>query len=105
TRRGWERIGDWDERIQAGDYDVFLRAKDRALQHGDVKPFHVLWELYFHHYMRLTFKMKYPPFVNQEQIIMPSAKWTEPVIREYMAPADKIFFQSDRSSAREPVQE
>lgn len=103
TRRGWELIGEWDERIQAGDYDVFLRAKDRAVKYGDVKPFHVLWELYFHHYMRLTFKTKYPPFEGQENIIMPSIKWSESVIREYMADADRIFFQSGRSSAREPT--
>ncbi len=105
TRRGMDLIGEWDERIQAADYDVFLRAKDRAVKHGDVKPFHVLWELYFHHYMRLTFKMKYPPFVGQENIIMPSIKWTESVIKEYMATADRIFFQSERSSAREPTNE
>lgn len=105
TRRGWEKIGEWDERIQAADYDVFLRAKDRAVKQGDVKPFHVLWELYFHHYMRLTFKTDFPPFVNQDKIIMPSVKWTEKVIREYMAPADRIYFKSGRSSAREPSNE
>jgi len=101
TRKGWNLIGEWDERIQAGDYDVFLRAKDRAVKQGDVKPFHVLYELYMHHFMRLTFKMEYPPFVDAQHIIVPSAKWTEPVIRDYMATADKVFFQSDRSSARE----
>ncbi|MGA0334326.1 MAG: glycosyltransferase family 2 protein [Kiritimatiellia bacterium] len=103
TRRGMERIGDWDERIQAGDYDVFLRAKERSVTHGDVRPFHVLGELYFHHYMRLTFKTDYPPFEGQEQIIMPSIKWGEARIREYMATADRLYFQSARSSAREPT--
>ena len=99
TRRGLEAIGPWDERLMAADFDIFLRAKTRALEVGDIKPVHLLCEVYMHHFMRLTLKGEHPPFADADRLIELVDKWDRPAIRRLMADCDRIYFQSDRSSA------
>lgn len=99
TRRGLDAIGPWDERLMAADFDVFLRAKERALQRGDIKPVHLLGEIYLHHFLRLTLKAKPAPYADQERLIEIDGKWDRTTVRRLMADSDRIYFQSGRSSA------
>ncbi|MEO0583761.1 MAG: glycosyltransferase [Bacteroidota bacterium] len=74
-RRALAKIGMWDERIQAADFDLFNRVKERALTEGDIQPIQLLLGIYFHHYQRLTMKSDYPPFQNKDQMIRLDEKW------------------------------
>ena len=76
TRNALDKTGIWDERIEAADFDFYLRTKKRNQAFGDIKPIHILLGVYFHHYGRLTFKgMRHYPFVDKMNIITPEEKW------------------------------
>lgn len=84
SRRGWDKVGSWDERLQAADYDLYLRSVDRHLTHGDIQPMQVLHDLYMHHYIRLTLKArKHPPrFADAANLVRLQDKW----------PSDKLDY-------------
>lgn len=75
TRRGYELVGPWDERIQGADWDLYARSKKRAITHHDVKPVHTILAAFNHHFVRLTSKSKPPPFADLDNIISPEKKW------------------------------
>lgn len=78
TRRAFERIGLWDERIQAADFDLFMRSKKRSLDIGDIRPAHLALGIYMHHFGRMTVKYgtgKPAPFFDGDSLIPLSAKW------------------------------
>lgn len=75
TRKGLETIGLWDERIQAADFDIFMRTRKRFIEVGDIQPAQLLLGVYLHHYCRLTMKQKYPPFKDGANIISINQKW------------------------------
>lgn len=99
TRRGWDLIKPFDERIQAADFDVFLRTKQRALETGDIKPFHLLVEVYLHHFQKITLKSDYVPFVDRSNLIHIAEKWPKDRIRKLMEECDRIYYGPHRSSA------
>ncbi|MFA6922870.1 MAG: glycosyltransferase [Bacteroidales bacterium] len=75
TRRGIEKIGKWDERIQSADFDIFLRAKKRSLEFVDIKSCHVMLGVYLHHYNRLSRRRKKTSFIDKENKILIKEKW------------------------------
>lgn len=89
TKKGLNVLGEFDERIQAGDFDLFLRAKQRSINKGDIKPAKVILGVFVHHYVRLTSKGFYPPFVTKENMIRIQDKWG----KEY---ANKLLENADR---------
>ncbi|MBM7037668.1 glycosyltransferase family 2 protein [Vibrio ulleungensis] len=82
-----EKIGRWDDRIQAADFDLFLRTKERHLTHGDIKPVHIALDTFNHHYIRLTAKIKYPPFKDKNNLISLDEKWGKETQSKYL-PSD-----------------
>jgi len=76
-RSALEKIGWWDERIQAADFDLYLRSRQRADSVGDIRPVHICLGVFNHHYIRLTAKEKYPRFADQDQLIALETKWSE----------------------------
>jgi GT2 family glycosyltransferase len=73
-----EKVGLWDERIQAADFDLYLRLKKRQEEVGDVKPLHYALGVFIHHYIRFTINSgKYPPFYDREKHITIKEKWQE----------------------------
>ena len=88
-RSAFDKIGTWDERLQAADFDIFLRSKVRSVSHSDIKPVHIMLGLYLHHFLRLSVKtVKYPPFVDGENIIPLLKKWDMEQVRPYLEAAD-----------------
>ncbi|MDR1344724.1 MAG: glycosyltransferase [Tannerellaceae bacterium] len=77
TRRGYELLGGWDERLQAADYDMYMKTKSRYLTHADIKPPVNIMEIFIHHYGRLTLKKDYIPFKDKANIISIEEKWSE----------------------------
>lgn len=74
-RRALDKIGLWDERIQAADFDLFLRVAQRRRSHGDIRDVHVALDCFVHHYIRLTLKGGYPPFADRDNLIALDQKW------------------------------
>jgi hypothetical protein len=71
------KIGLWDERIQAADFDLFNRLKEYSQKEKNVLPLQLALGIYFHHFQRLTVKQDYPPFANKEDMITMPSKWGE----------------------------
>ena len=76
SRRALELLGPWDETQQAADFDLFLRTAMRAREVGDIRPMHIALDCFNHHYIRLTMKGGYPPFVDKDKLIPLDEKWT-----------------------------
>lgn len=75
NRKAIEKIGLWDERIQAADFDLYMRTKKRSLEVGDIKPCHIAMGVFVHHYIRLTVYNKPTPFVDANNLISLEQKW------------------------------
>ncbi len=76
-RSALAKVGQWDERIQSGDFDLYLRTYKRALEVGDIKPMHICLDTFIHHYIRLTSKTDYPQFADHENLLALDKKWSE----------------------------
>jgi glycosyltransferase involved in cell wall biosynthesis len=76
SRRALKLLGPWDETQQAADFDLFLRTALRAREVGDIRPMHIALDCFNHHYIRLTMKGGYPPFVDKDKLIPLDQKWT-----------------------------
>ncbi len=75
SRRALELLGPWDERVQAGDFDLYLRSKQRSLERGDIRPCHVALDVYVHHYVRLTLRGSRAPFLDADRLVSLDDKW------------------------------
>lgn len=84
SRRALALLGPWDETQQAADFDLFLRTAQRAREVGDIRPMHIALDCFNHHYIRLTMKGGYPPFVDRDKLIPLDQKWT-PEQRAWLA--------------------
>jgi len=84
-RSAIEKIGLWDERFQAADYDLYFRSLDRAKTIGDIKPVHICLDVYVHHYIRLTVNVKYPPYVDKDNLISVTDRWPISMLDDYDA--------------------
>jgi GT2 family glycosyltransferase len=85
TRRAISIMGDWDERIQGADWDLFIRTKKRSVETGDIKPCHIARGVFIHHYIRMTAKyaVKPTPFADRDKMIEVRAKWTAEEIDQF----------------------
>ncbi len=83
-RSAFEKIGIWDERLQAADFDLFFRTKERSIKYGDMKPLQIALGIYIHHFQRLTLRSKkLSPFADQANIISLKEKWGDKVEKLY----------------------
>lgn len=84
SAKGLEAIGLWDERIQAADFDMYVRSKKRFLEKGDVKPCHIIPAVFHHHYIRLTQRSVRIPFEDAANIIKFEEKYTADEIKFFL---------------------
>lgn len=75
TRDGIDKAGLWDTRIQAADFDLYMRVKKRAIEAGDIKPVHICLGTFHHHFIRLTVRSKPPRFADEGSLISLEKKW------------------------------
>ena len=85
TRRALTIMGDWDERIQGADWDLFMRTKKRSVEKGDIKPCHIARGVFIHHYIRMTVKyaVKPTPFADLDRMVELREKWTPEEISQF----------------------
>jgi hypothetical protein len=79
-----EKIGPWDERIYAADFDLYLRSKVRNASVGDLKPVHTALGVFNHHFIRLTLDSKPPVFKDKANLISLDEKWGKETVAAYM---------------------
>jgi GT2 family glycosyltransferase len=77
------KVGLWDERIQAADFDLYIRTKKRHIEQDDIQPVHVALGVFIHHYIRLTSKARPTPFTDQQNMIELESKWDEESMKFY----------------------
>jgi len=79
TRRALQIMGNWDERFQAADFDLFMRTKKRSVEVGDIKPCHISKGVYIHHYIKMTSKyaVKPKPFADKNNLMDIKDKWSD----------------------------
>jgi GT2 family glycosyltransferase len=70
------KIGLWDERMQAADFDLYMRTRKRADEVGDIHPLAICLDVYVHHYIRLTSNAAPPQFVDAANLIEKEEKWS-----------------------------
>lgn len=85
TRRAIDLLGFWDERIQAADFDLYMRSKKRQLEQGDIQPIHVVLGVFHHHFERLTLKARPPAFADKARLIQLEDKWPAAEMNKLLA--------------------
>ncbi|KAI9430499.1 nucleotide-diphospho-sugar transferase [Russula earlei] len=91
TKKAIQTMGLWDERIQAADFDLFIRSKKRSLETGDIKPCHIDLGVYIHHFIRMTVKyaVKPKPFTDSANLISLADKWSAEELKA-LSPKDAV---------------
>ena len=83
-RSALDKIGLWDERISAADFDLYLRSRQRNLEKGDLQPVQVALGIFNHHYIRMTLRGGYPKFKDRANLISLEEKWGKEQITEFL---------------------
>jgi GT2 family glycosyltransferase len=78
-----ERIGGWDPRVQAADWDLYLRLRQQGEELGDVAPPAVAGWVYVHHYVQATRRGERAPFSCTHPRLTVQEKWGEAAIRRW----------------------
>src|SRR5579863_383154 len=72
-----EKIGPWDERVQAADWDIYYRVRKREQEVGDVHRIMIVGSVYVHHFIRATLKGRPEPFGCTHPRLSIDQKWTQ----------------------------
>jgi hypothetical protein len=83
-RSALEKVGYWDERIYAADFDLYFRSKKRSAEAGDIKPVHTALGVFNHHFIRVTLHGARPVFKDQSRLIALEEKWGMDVTQSHM---------------------
>jgi len=82
-RRFMEEIGGWDNRVQAADWDLYLRLCERAGTVGDIRPPMIAGWVFVHHYVQATRRSERSPFTCSHPKLTAQEKWGETAIRRW----------------------
>lgn len=75
NREAITKIGEWDPTQQGADFDLFYKTCHRSETKHDIKPLAIINGIYMHHFRRLTFYTKYPPFADAANLRSTEEKW------------------------------
>lgn len=100
-RRFMEEIGGWDSRVQAADWDLYLRLCERAETVGDICPPMIAGWVYVHHYVQATRRGERSPFTCSHPKLTVQEKWGETAIRRWFF--DPSILVSRPCFHRDPV--
>ncbi len=83
SRPCMERIGGWERRVQAADWELYIRLRQRADEQGDVAPPMIAGWVYVHHYVQATRRGERAPFTCAHPRLTVQEKWGEAAIRRW----------------------
>ena len=92
------KIGLLDERIQAADWDLYLKVRKREVEFGDVRRFMMVGGVYVHHFIRATLKGKPSKFSCLHPRISIDEKWDAETKKRLWFDPREIEPPKDRSS-------
>ena len=78
-----EGIGGWDTRVEAADWDLYLRLRERADTVGDIRRPMVAGWVYVHHYVQATRRGERAPFTCAHPKLTVQEKWGQSAIRRW----------------------
>ncbi len=97
-----EAIGGWDSRIQAADWDLYLRLRERAETPGDIRPPMIAGWVYVHHYVQATRRGERTPFTCIHPRLTVQEKWGDTALRRWFF--DPPLLAERPQLHREPAQ-
>ncbi len=84
TRRSFmQALGGWDIRVQAADWDLYLRLFERAERLKDIGLPMVAGWVYVHHYVQATRRGERTPFTCSHPTLDVQEKWGQASIRRW----------------------
>ena len=87
-RSALAKIGEWDERIQAADFDLYFRTQARSVEHGDIRPLHTVLGVFNHHFIRMTLNKSHPAYKDAANLISLDEKWGKDTVARYLQAID-----------------
>lgn len=85
-----EKVGLWDERVQAGDWDFYLKVRRRELEYRDVKRVMTVCWSYVHHFVRATVKNNPEPFACVHPTLSIEEKWGMEAVRRLWSDPEEV---------------
>jgi hypothetical protein len=83
TRKGLDLIGGrWDPQQQTADFDLYLQTKRLERDGKPIRTMSVVCGVYHHHFCRLTFHTKFPPYKDAANIRSCESKWGDEVLKQ-----------------------
>jgi len=89
-RETFERLGGWDPRVQSGDWDLYLRLRQRAEARGDVRPAMVVGSAYVHHFVRATVREERAAFTCTHPRLSLEEKWGRTAIQRWWSDPEQV---------------
>lgn len=89
-RETFERLGGWDPRVQSGDWDLYLRLRQRAEAQGDVRPAMVVGSAYVHHFVRATVRGERAAFTCTHPRLSLEQKWGRTAIQRWWSDPEQV---------------
>ena len=84
-KQGLEMVGgQWDPTVEAPDFDMYLQTMKLNKEGKDIKPLSIVGGIFHHHFRRLTFYTKFPPFKDKDNIVDLNKKWSQEELDEYL---------------------
>jgi hypothetical protein len=78
-----QALGGWDARVQAADWDLYLRLRERADTAREMGPPMIAGWVYVHHYVQATRRGERSPFTCSHPKLTVQEKWGEAAIRRW----------------------
>lgn len=104
SRALWSKLGDnWDEQIEAADWDLHIRVKQHIERHHDMHPPVIISSALHHHFAGVTFR-KNPEPRNCNHTHLPlDEKWSQAEIEQFgpHLPEDKSMLHQVRAGIKQ----
>jgi len=83
TKELWDKLGAWDVRAEAADWNLHILLCKRAEERGDVRPPMIVADAWHHHFARMTFYSQPEPRACDHAHLRIEELWSAEEIRRY----------------------
>jgi glycosyltransferase involved in cell wall biosynthesis len=83
-KTAWEKIGGYDDRMLATDWDLYLTTKDREVRQNDLRAPKIVTWAYVHHFMGITARVTHCAYNSKNETFTAiTEKWPMDVLMRY----------------------
>jgi len=100
----WEKLGsNWDEQVEAADWDLHIRVKKHIASHHDMQPPMIIASALHHHFAGVTFRKNPEPRHCDHTHLALNEKWTADDIAQFgpHLPEDHSLLKKIRSGIKQ----